>query len=407
MRVLGAGVDLQLADLGPAELVAGKHALHGLPQDLGGAALELLAQRSAAQAAGIARVAVVELLVELLAGDVDLLGVDDDDEVAGVDVGRVVGLFLPRRVSAIRVASRPSVWPSASTTYQRRVISPGFAFQVFCISEVSITKKRRTQRAPGRNGISTLSGRFQSLRDRRPTVSQSAGSRARTVAPSARAGHARALYATPPSSASEAPVRPERRSPKPTSWARSAGWGEVDQRRRRGDVGKAPAETEAEEDDTGGNDALDPGQSERRDAHDRQTADERLAAADPLDQVADDEYEPVHADDMGADHREDVPLVVMVSEHHVARQVHHGDHHREAGNRGEERGADPRPAQDLEQRRAARRSSARAGASSRAIVRGSGRTDRTSASAATMKPPAANQGTTRSWASGLDRRRAG
>ena len=33
----------------------------------------------------------------------------------------------------MRVASRPRVFPSASTTYQWRSISPGFAFQVFCI----------------------------------------------------------------------------------------------------------------------------------------------------------------------------------------------------------------------------------------------------------------------------------
>jgi hypothetical protein len=39
-------------------------------------------------------VAVVPLLVELVAGDLDLLGVDDDDEVAGVDVRCVLGLAL-------------------------------------------------------------------------------------------------------------------------------------------------------------------------------------------------------------------------------------------------------------------------------------------------------------------------
>ena len=37
---------------------------------------------------------VVELLVELLAGDRDLLGVDDDHEVAGVHVRRVLRLAL-------------------------------------------------------------------------------------------------------------------------------------------------------------------------------------------------------------------------------------------------------------------------------------------------------------------------
>jgi hypothetical protein len=53
-------------------------------------------------------VAVVALLLELLARNGDLLG-------------------IPRSVSAMRVASRPRVWPSASTTYQRCSISFGLA----------------------------------------------------------------------------------------------------------------------------------------------------------------------------------------------------------------------------------------------------------------------------------------
>ena len=45
----------------------------------------------------------VHLLVELLAGDRDLLGVDDDDEVAGVDVRRVLRLVLAaERVGDLR-----------------------------------------------------------------------------------------------------------------------------------------------------------------------------------------------------------------------------------------------------------------------------------------------------------------
>ena len=48
---------------------------------------------------GIAGVAVVELLLELLAGHRDLLGVHDDHEVAHVAVRRVLGLALaPQRV---------------------------------------------------------------------------------------------------------------------------------------------------------------------------------------------------------------------------------------------------------------------------------------------------------------------
>src|SRR5437763_16997043 len=45
-------------------------------------------------AAGIAGVAVVDLVGLLVAGHTELGGVDDDDEVAGIDVRRVNGLVL-------------------------------------------------------------------------------------------------------------------------------------------------------------------------------------------------------------------------------------------------------------------------------------------------------------------------
>jgi len=46
------------------------------------------------QPAGIARMAVVLLLSQLVAGDVHAVGVDDDHEVPGVHVGGVLGLVL-------------------------------------------------------------------------------------------------------------------------------------------------------------------------------------------------------------------------------------------------------------------------------------------------------------------------
>src|SRR5689334_13673031 len=97
--MIGPGVDLELVQLLPREAVAREHALHRLADHLGRPALELVAQRPTAQAAWIARVAVVELVVQLVPGDRDFLGVDDDDEVAGVDVRRVLRLGLaPQRV---------------------------------------------------------------------------------------------------------------------------------------------------------------------------------------------------------------------------------------------------------------------------------------------------------------------
>ena len=86
--------------------------------------------------------------------------------------------------------------------------------------------------------------------------------------------------------------------------------------------------------------------------------------------------------------REHVALrVVVVLDDHVAGQVHHRDHHAEAGQRGEHRRAHARPAQDLAQRRRRpRRRAARSRAISSAICCGSGRTSSTSASASTAMP---------------------
>ncbi len=92
--MVGALVDLELGGHLAAELALGQHALDGLFENLFRTADEQLAVLLFAQAAGEAGVAAVELLAGLHAGEVDLLGVDHDDVVAHIDVGRVerVGL---------------------------------------------------------------------------------------------------------------------------------------------------------------------------------------------------------------------------------------------------------------------------------------------------------------------------
>src|SRR5262245_65713497 len=87
-------VHLQLEELRAAEAVAREHALDGLAEHLSGAPLQLLAERATAEPARVAGVPVVHLVVQLRPRDRDLLGVDEDDEVAGVDVRRVLGLGL-------------------------------------------------------------------------------------------------------------------------------------------------------------------------------------------------------------------------------------------------------------------------------------------------------------------------
>jgi hypothetical protein len=62
--------------------------------DLLGPAAEHLLEAALLDAAGVAGVPVVALVGTLVAGDRDLLGVDDHHEVARVHVGRVLGLGL-------------------------------------------------------------------------------------------------------------------------------------------------------------------------------------------------------------------------------------------------------------------------------------------------------------------------
>src|SRR4051812_11427863 len=143
--MLGAGVDLQLLDLGAREAVAGQHPLDGLAQHLGRPALELVAQRPALEPARVARVAVVHLRVELVTGDVDLLRVHDDDEIARVDVRGVLRLALAaQRVGDLRSKTSEGL---ALGVYD---VPAALDLAGFCVPGL-LHKKRRTHRPPGRN----------------------------------------------------------------------------------------------------------------------------------------------------------------------------------------------------------------------------------------------------------------
>ena len=88
MRMLRAGIDAQVLHLATAERAARNHALDRLFHDaLREAALEDLARGALLDAAGVPGVPVVHLVGVLLAGQRDLVGVDDDDVVAIVDMG--------------------------------------------------------------------------------------------------------------------------------------------------------------------------------------------------------------------------------------------------------------------------------------------------------------------------------
>src|SRR5438128_1525192 len=94
VRVLVAGVDLELAHQRAAERRARQHAADGVLDEPGGVARGGLPGAELLQAAREHGVVDVLLVVPLLAGQLDLVGVDDDDEVAAVGVGREDRLVL-------------------------------------------------------------------------------------------------------------------------------------------------------------------------------------------------------------------------------------------------------------------------------------------------------------------------
>src|SRR5699024_11073755 len=94
VRVLGTGVDLQLLHLGTSETILRNHTGDSLLDCTLGVGGQELGVVDALEAAGVSGVAVSALPLELRHGQRDLVGVDDDDEVTGVDIRSKGGLVL-------------------------------------------------------------------------------------------------------------------------------------------------------------------------------------------------------------------------------------------------------------------------------------------------------------------------
>src|SRR5262245_7951754 len=92
--MIGARVDLELSEQLAAQDALGEHSAHGLRDGNLGLVLDHALERLAAEAAGRAAVANVLLLRRLAPSESYLLRVDDDDEVARVDVRRERRLVL-------------------------------------------------------------------------------------------------------------------------------------------------------------------------------------------------------------------------------------------------------------------------------------------------------------------------
>src|SRR5690606_31585200 len=94
VRMLGAGVNLELLGHGITERALGQHALDGLLERTTGKTLLHFLEVGFGDAARVAGVTIVFLVTRLVAGHDDFGGVDDDDVIAGVNVRRVFWLVL-------------------------------------------------------------------------------------------------------------------------------------------------------------------------------------------------------------------------------------------------------------------------------------------------------------------------
>ena len=93
VRVLGAGIDFEFGEHLGGELVLGEHAFDGVLDDECGLVRAHVRDVAAIGGANPAGVEHVGLVGFLAAGEAHFVGVDDDDIVASVNVGRV-GWFM-------------------------------------------------------------------------------------------------------------------------------------------------------------------------------------------------------------------------------------------------------------------------------------------------------------------------
>jgi len=118
-----ADVDAEPSELDVAHPVGRQHAANGALDQTFRVLRTNLRRRLGVQTAGKTGVTVVDLLIPLVAAELDLLRVDHNDEVTGIDVRVQVGFLRPESVRAILTASVPRRSPAASTIYQSCVAS--------------------------------------------------------------------------------------------------------------------------------------------------------------------------------------------------------------------------------------------------------------------------------------------
>src|SRR5208283_263820 len=91
----GVAVDTQFLGTARAQLVLRQHAKNGFANDPFRLALADALGGNFLQSAGIAAVRVIDLLVDFVAGHANLIRIDDNQVVSGIEIGSEAGLILP------------------------------------------------------------------------------------------------------------------------------------------------------------------------------------------------------------------------------------------------------------------------------------------------------------------------
>src|SRR3989338_1492885 len=141
VRVLGVGKDPQLLGHALVQLVLGEHPQDGVAHHLLGLGVVEVAGLDFLQAARIAAVPAINFLVELLAGEADAAGVDDDDVVAAQDAGGEGGLGLAHQQAG---DTRGEAAEHLAVSVHQMPLLPAVRGQVFALGVIAL--HRHTKR---------------------------------------------------------------------------------------------------------------------------------------------------------------------------------------------------------------------------------------------------------------------
>jgi len=100
MLVFGTGVDLELAKHGPPQGILRQHALHGDFDHPPGRLGLQLPETDGFQVADVPRMVVIHLVGRLATGYMHLVGIDDNNVVAGIYMRRIFRLVLAAQATS-------------------------------------------------------------------------------------------------------------------------------------------------------------------------------------------------------------------------------------------------------------------------------------------------------------------